>query len=133
MVRLLLFAHRVTLSRFFDALCMAGYDNQILLEDDDEELGGGQTPFASSDEFSMAGSVVVKVNNGTFTWDETGNNPTLDRIDFEAKQGQLVVVIGHVGSGKCVCQATIIHTLWRFVKKRTLRTDPLCCQHCLVR
>ncbi|XP_057325981.1 multidrug resistance-associated protein 1 isoform X3 [Microplitis mediator] len=41
------------------------------------------------------------IENGTFIWDsETSDKPTLKNINLQVQQGQLVAVVGTVGSGK---------------------------------
>lgn len=41
------------------------------------------------------------IENGSFTWDsETPDRPTLKNINLQVQQGQLVAVVGTVGSGK---------------------------------
>jgi len=48
---------------------------------------------------------VVKIENGTFTWDtveevENGLNPTLQKINLKVAKGKFVAIVGNVGSGK---------------------------------
>ncbi|CAC5389793.1 ABCC1 [Mytilus coruscus] len=42
---------------------------------------------------------VIKVKNGTFTWDSEAP-PALKNIDLEVAEGELIAVVGTVGSGK---------------------------------
>ncbi|XP_063421679.1 multidrug resistance-associated protein 1-like [Mytilus trossulus] len=42
---------------------------------------------------------VIKVENGTFTWDSEAP-PALKNIDLEVAEGELIAVVGTVGSGK---------------------------------
>ena len=44
-------------------------------------------------------NVVVNIRNGNLTWD-TETSPTLQNINMKVKKGQLVAVVGQVGSGK---------------------------------
>ena len=40
------------------------------------------------------------IENGTFTWGETTDAPALSNINLRVSSGQLVAVVGTVGSGK---------------------------------
>lgn len=40
------------------------------------------------------------MEQGTFTWDETDNRPTLSNININVQNGNLVAIVGPVGSGK---------------------------------
>lgn len=40
------------------------------------------------------------MEQGTFTWDETDNRPTLSNININVESGNLVAIVGPVGSGK---------------------------------
>jgi len=40
------------------------------------------------------------IENGTFTWGELTDAPTLSNINLRVSSGQLVAVVGTVGSGK---------------------------------
>ena len=43
----------------------------------------------------------IRIKNSTFTWkDEADDNPTLQNIYMEVKHGELLAVVGSVGSGK---------------------------------
>jgi ABC-type multidrug transport system fused ATPase/permease subunit len=54
---------------------------------------------AASSATGSAGAV-VRISNGTFSWTKSVDKPDLRNINLTALQGQLVVIIGHVGSGK---------------------------------
>jgi len=45
-----------------------------------------------------AGSITVQ--NGSFKWAKEAETNTLDNIDLEVKPGELVAIVGHIGSGK---------------------------------
>lgn len=40
------------------------------------------------------------IENGTFTWGEPTETPTLSNINLQISSGQLVAVVGTVGAGK---------------------------------
>lgn len=42
----------------------------------------------------------MRIIKGTFKWDKESPIPTLSNINFQVKPGELVAVIGPVGSGK---------------------------------
>ncbi len=42
----------------------------------------------------------LKITNGVFTWDADDGNPTLKNVNLEIKKGELVAIVGLVGSGK---------------------------------
>ncbi|XP_041373545.1 multidrug resistance-associated protein 1-like isoform X2 [Gigantopelta aegis] len=42
----------------------------------------------------------ITVENGTFTWDRSMPTPTLKQINLQIAEGQLIAVVGQVGSGK---------------------------------
>lgn len=43
---------------------------------------------------------LVEVRNGWFSWDRNGTFATLRNIDMQVFRGQLVAVVGSVGSGE---------------------------------
>eukprot|EP00252_Welwitschia_mirabilis_P009305 TRINITY_DN21798_c0_g1_i1.p1 TRINITY_DN21798_c0_g1~~TRINITY_DN21798_c0_g1_i1.p1 ORF type:complete len:1500 (-),score=211.88 TRINITY_DN21798_c0_g1_i1:321-4820(-) len=44
--------------------------------------------------------IAVSIKNGTFCWDEEDSVPTLRDINLDVKHGNLVAIVGTVGSGK---------------------------------
>ena len=42
----------------------------------------------------------IKVENGSFKWTKEAETSTLEDINIEVKNGELVAVVGHIGSGK---------------------------------
>ena len=42
----------------------------------------------------------IKVKNGNFKWDLDSSENTLHDINLEVKPGELVAIVGHIGSGK---------------------------------
>lgn len=52
----------------------------------------------------------VKIENGVFNWEREGGGarPTLDDINLNVTPGQLVAVVGQVGSGKSSLLSAIL-------------------------
>ena len=46
------------------------------------------------------GKLIMEIKDGEFRWNATSAQPTLDGIDVEVGRGELVAVLGRVGSGK---------------------------------
>jgi len=42
----------------------------------------------------------VTIENGEFSWHKEAAQPTLESINFVAKKGELVGILGRVGCGK---------------------------------
>lgn len=55
-------------------------------------------PTSSSEH--KKGEALIEVSNGTFTWNAKSDMTTLKGIDFVARKGELVAVLGRVGDGK---------------------------------
>lgn len=55
--------------------------------------------------FERFSDKVVKVNDGTFGWDD---DVTLRDINLEVKKGSLIAVVGTVGSGKTSLLSAIL-------------------------
>ncbi|KAL5020060.1 hypothetical protein ScPMuIL_002952 [Solemya velum] len=51
-------------------------------------------------EFVMKADYAISVDNGIFTWDKQSYKPTLYGLNLKVKEGQLIAVVGRVGSGK---------------------------------
>lgn len=47
-----------------------------------------------------AGKPIMEIKNGEFRWQAEAAQPTLEGIDVEVGPGELVAVLGRVGSGK---------------------------------
>ena len=43
---------------------------------------------------------LLTIEKGNFTWDLENREPTLQNINLQVKPGQLVAIVGPVGSGK---------------------------------
>ncbi|KZV32355.1 ABC transporter C family member 14-like [Dorcoceras hygrometricum] len=54
------------------------------------------------------GDVAVEVENGTFSWDDEGGLEAVKNLNFEIKKGELVAVVGTVGSGKSSLLAAVL-------------------------
>jgi len=51
----------------------------------------------------------VVIENGNFSWEE--DNETLKDINFQVKDGQLVAIVGPVGSGKSSLLSVLLNEL----------------------
>ncbi|KAF9973091.1 Multidrug resistance-associated protein 1 [Actinomortierella ambigua] len=49
---------------------------------------------------SEGGDLAIDMEDGEFTWEEHDNDPALTGINFKAKKGQVIAIIGDVGAGK---------------------------------
>ncbi|KZO97808.1 hypothetical protein CALVIDRAFT_513006 [Calocera viscosa TUFC12733] len=61
-------------------------------------------PFPSPQQ----GDVLVSVKDGEFKWSKSQPEPTLLNVDLELKKGELVSVVGRVGSGKSSLAAAVL-------------------------
>lgn len=68
-------------------------------EENQTEPSSPSSPSESSPKSKAVASagVAARISGGEFTW---GTTPILTDINLEIKSGELVVVLGHVGSGK---------------------------------
>ncbi|PSR92609.1 ABC transporter C family member 14 like [Actinidia chinensis var. chinensis] len=57
------------------------------------------------------GRIAVEVKDGTFSWDDEGNNAVLKDMNLEIKKGELAAIVGTVGSGKSSLLASILGEL----------------------
>ena len=53
-------------------------------------------------ENMQVGDEVLSITNGEFFWSKNGKEPILQDINLKVKKGELIAVLGQVGSGK-VC------------------------------
>lgn len=60
------------------------------------------------------GETVIRISNGTFSWDES-SPPVLQKINLEVKKNQLLAVVGQVGSGKSSLLSAMINELKKTV------------------
>ncbi|KAG8976539.1 hypothetical protein FRB90_009112, partial [Tulasnella sp. 427] len=68
-----------------------------------------QQDAVKADESSLApGDVVVQISNGDFRWAAKAVEPTLQDIDLTVRKGELVGIMGRVGSGKTSLLSAII-------------------------
>lgn len=79
-------------------------------QDDEESSKLGAQDHEESKE-TAADRGVVRVSNGSFTWDESLEKPTLTNITFEALPGTLTMIVGSVGSGKSSMLGTVIKNI----------------------
>lgn len=55
--------------------------------------------------------IAVEVREGTFAWDDEGNEHVLEDLSFEVKKGELAAIVGTVGSGKSSLLASVLGEL----------------------
>ncbi|CAJ0609705.1 unnamed protein product [Cylicocyclus nassatus] len=59
----------------------------------EEEISSGAVSNKSSEE-------ALRIENGTFAWEKEQGNETLKNINLSVRRGQLIAVVGKVGTGK---------------------------------
>ncbi|CAH9109006.1 unnamed protein product [Cuscuta europaea] len=57
------------------------------------------------------GAIAVEVKAGHFSWDDEGKHNALKDINFEVRKGELVAIVGTVGSGKSSLLASVLGEL----------------------
>ncbi|CAL5346944.1 unnamed protein product [Camellia sinensis] len=62
-------------------------------------------------EEGCGGEIAVEVKDGTFSWDDEGDNVNLKGVNLEIKKGELAAIVGTVGSGKSSLLASILGEL----------------------
>ncbi|XP_057772118.1 ABC transporter C family member 4-like [Salvia miltiorrhiza] len=67
------------------------------------------------------GEVAVEVREGTFSWDDEGNEAVLEGLSFEVRKGELAAIVGTVGSGKSSLLASVLGELRKISGKVTVR------------
>ena len=67
------------------------------------------------------GDESVLVRGATFTWNKYGDKRVLEDIDFSAKKGDLVCVVGRVGAGKSSFLQSLLGDLWKIRGEVVLR------------
>ncbi|EJU05282.1 hypothetical protein DACRYDRAFT_74445 [Dacryopinax primogenitus] len=69
-----------------------------------------QTDAVKLEPFPTAaqGDTLVSVRDGEFKWSSSQNEPTLLNVDLELRKGELVSVVGRVGSGKSSLAAAVL-------------------------
>lgn len=59
------------------------------------------------------GEESLRVQDATFTWDRKNARPCLEKIDLVARKGELLCVVGRVGSGKSSLLQAMLGDLWK--------------------
>ncbi|KAK9685100.1 hypothetical protein K7432_015628 [Basidiobolus ranarum] len=72
---------------------------QRIANSSDSRLGRVNEDTDLDDEQGRKKSM-IQIRHGTFRWDKTSPVPTLSDIDLSCKKGELLTVVGRVGSGK---------------------------------
>ncbi|MQL96380.1 hypothetical protein Taro_029057 [Colocasia esculenta] len=57
---------------------------------------------------SGSSNVAIEVKNGTFSWEPSAKNPTLNDLNFQILHGMRVAICGTVGSGKSTLLSCIL-------------------------
>jgi len=85
-----------------------------------EERGEGERKRQS---LARGDDVLIKISDGSFAWQEEDclvpTPPVLRRVNFEAKRGQLIGIIGKVGASKSSLLAAILGELHKIKGKAT--------------
>lgn len=55
--------------------------------------------------------IAIEVRDGTFAWDEQGEERVLEDLNFEVKRGEVAAIVGMVGSGKSSLLAAVLGEL----------------------
>jgi ATP-binding cassette, subfamily C (CFTR/MRP), member 1 len=61
----------------------------------------------------QSGDEVLNIRNGDFSWSKEAIQPTLEDINLSVAKGQLLGVLGRVGSGKSSLLSAIIGDMFR--------------------
>ncbi|XP_060217786.1 ABC transporter C family member 14-like isoform X1 [Lycium barbarum] len=62
-------------------------------------------------EVGCSGRIAVEVKDGTFSWEDDGDQIVLKDINVEIQKGELAAIVGMVGSGKSSLLASILGEL----------------------
>ncbi|CAN1274161.1 ABC transporter C family member 4 [Linum perenne] len=93
----------------------------ISLERLDHYLAGSELERSVEREEGCNGSTFVEVQNGTFSWDNNGDEKILNDINLEIKKGELAAIVGTVGSGKSSLLASILGETHKIAGKVLVR------------
>jgi ABC-type multidrug transport system fused ATPase/permease subunit len=55
----------------------------------------------------------VKIENATFSWTKEQLTPTLQDVNIDIKKGELVAIVGRVGSGKSSLLSTLLNDIYK--------------------
>lgn len=68
------------------------------------------------------------IENGSFSWDtEQIERPTLQNINFHVEQGQLIAIVGTVGSGKSSLLSALLGEMVKLSGKVNTKVSILFC------
>ncbi|XP_047332355.1 ABC transporter C family member 14-like isoform X1 [Impatiens glandulifera] len=62
-------------------------------------------------EVGCEGRIAVEVKNGSFSWDDEGDDSALKGVNLEIRKGELAAIVGTVGSGKSSLLAAVLGEL----------------------
>lgn len=63
---------------------------------------------AEDEEKEVEQPEVIRINDGSFSWDSGDSEPILKDVNLSIKKGQLIAVIGGVGAGKSSLLSTLL-------------------------
>ncbi|KAJ2889159.1 hypothetical protein FB639_000105 [Coemansia asiatica] len=80
----------------------------FLVAEEIDFLNVEHMPYDRESSLSSHEDVLVSVDNGTFKWSASDENPSVSNVNIRCKRTELVAVVGTVGSGKSSLVSAIL-------------------------